>query len=237
MQTCSRCGESNPDSATICKKCRGTMTPVSNETIVCSRCGQRNPATARKCKNCHGSLPTATTGTKRCPYCAETIQAAAIVCRYCGRDLAELPKTAAQPTSQKKGTNWGCILAAIVAGILLVVWLLSQLSSPEPSSSPYRTRPTSAPSSYLVKYRVQGTGQQADVTYENEQGGTEQRDIPIPWVHTLTMKSGSFVYLATQSHDDATRTITCEIWVDGELYKTSSSSGKYVIATCSGRLP
>lgn len=103
------------------------------------------------------------------------------------------------------------------------------------------SRPTATPerpSAYEVEYRI--TSDPAAVvslTYENDTGGTAQEDgIITPWSITLSMPSGEVAYISAQGNEYAAE-ITCEIYVNGELAATSTSSGKFVIATCDGRLP
>lgn len=75
------------------------------------------------------------------------------------------------------------------------------------------------------------------LTYENETGGTAQEDgIRTPWTKTMTMDSGDFAYISAQGNQYAAE-ITCEIRVNGQLGATSTSSGSFVITTCSGRVP
>ena len=87
---------------------------------------------------------------------------------------------------------------------------------------------------YRVKYKVGGTTSQASVTYQNAEGGTEQMDVRVPWEKTIgTVERGGFLYLSAQNYEDS-GSITCEIWVDGRMWKHSTSSGAYVIASCNG---
>lgn len=92
--------------------------------------------------------------------------------------------------------------------------------------------------SYLVKYKVTGTADSVSVTYANEDGGTSQKsEVYLPWSHTMyPMKSRDFVYISAQNNGKY-GSVTTEIYVDGELFKTSSSDGAYVIATSSELLP
>lgn len=89
------------------------------------------------------------------------------------------------------------------------------------------------PQSHYIMYKVSGTAYSGSVTYENAQGGTEQQDISIPWTTYLTVTDGAFLYLSVQNNHE-TGSVTCEIWVDGSEWKSSTSSGGYVIADCSG---
>jgi len=152
--------------------------------------------------------------SKKCPYCAETIKAEATVCRHCGRDLRNTSSF-----FKKKWPVWIAISLLVLCGVFGVLWfILSALPS----------------TYYRVTYKITGTASQASLTYENEQGGTEQTKVVIPWQETMTVKRGSFLYLSAQN-DDESGSVTCEIWVDGVKWRDSTSRGAYVISTCSGR--
>lgn len=100
------------------------------------------------------------------------------------------------------------------------------LEDQEPAARPATT--------YTVRYRVGGTASKADITIENESGGTEQKTVNVPWSETFEAERGQFVYVSAQSQDDASRKINCEITVNGETLETAESSGRFVIASCSG---
>lgn len=91
-------------------------------------------------------------------------------------------------------------------------------------------------SSIDVKYKVTGTAETVDVTYENSSGGVSQEsDVEVPWSYSFTGEPGDFVYISAQNQGQ-TGTVTVTIYRDGDVFKTSTSEGAYVIATASGTL-
>jgi len=95
------------------------------------------------------------------------------------------------------------------------------------------------PEWHTVKYRVSGTAQSVDVTYENSDGGTSQEGPigiqPIAWMYTFSATSGTWVYISAQNQGESGSVIV-DIIKDGETFKHSRSEGAYVIATCSGTI-
>ena len=88
-----------------------------------------------------------------------------------------------------------------------------------------------------VKYEVTGTATAVDLTIENDNGGTSQySDQATPWTYSFTGYPGDFIYVSAQNQGDS-GTVTATIYIDGEVYKTSTSDGAYVIATASGSIP
>ncbi|MFZ0546246.1 MAG: hypothetical protein WAM60_12445 [Candidatus Promineifilaceae bacterium] len=129
------------------------------------------------------------------------------------------------------------LLAAVVLGIagcvcvtIIGFVVLSQVVVADPQPD------------YYVEYVVTGGIYSASLTYENQSGNTEQRDIIqgtimniTPWTLGFSANYGDFVYLSAQNnHNDGT--ITCEIKVNGKVIESATSQGAYVIATCSGRV-
>ena len=88
---------------------------------------------------------------------------------------------------------------------------------------------------YNVKYSVTGTASHVFITYENSSGGTSQEDTTSPWSYTFTAEIGFWTYLSAQNQDDCGSVIVT-IYRDGEVFKTSTSNGGYVIATVDGEL-
>jgi hypothetical protein len=89
---------------------------------------------------------------------------------------------------------------------------------------------------YGVKYEVTGSAQSVDLTYQNEDGGTSQlSDVSLPWSLSFKGDALDFVYISAQNQGE-TGTVTATIYRDGEQFKSSTSSGAYVIASADGSL-
>lgn len=88
-----------------------------------------------------------------------------------------------------------------------------------------------------VKYEVTGTAALVDITIENEDGGTSQfSGVATPWSYNFSAPQDAFVYVSAQNQTDA-GSVTTSIYVNAELFKVSTSSGAYVIATAYGSVP
>jgi hypothetical protein len=80
-----------------------------------------------------------------------------------------------------------------------------------------------------------GTAYSASLTYQNADGGTEQKDARLPWEWSFAAVSGQFVYISGQNAASS-GSVTCAILLDHVVVKTSTSDGAYTIASCSGKL-
>lgn len=129
-------------------------------------------------------------------------------------------------------------IALPVAGVSLAVLAVAGCASSPGAVDAF------VPTSHTVEYVIDGTTDGVNLTFTNEQGGTEQvNEKALPLVDAsgapvhlrAQMPAGSFAYVAAQNTRDS-GTIGCKILVDGHMYKQSTSSGGYVIATCSTRL-
>jgi hypothetical protein len=124
----------------------------------------------------------------------------------------------------------------VIIGIILIACVWTAVSHPELFSG---SKNSTVPKEYQIKYSVTGSASHASLTYENATGGTEQIDgARVPWQLEFTIPRGqrSFLYISAQNQDNSGSSIVCEIWVDGVPVKSATSSGAYVIATCSGSI-
>lgn len=117
-------------------------------------------------------------------------------------------------------------MSSSIATMLIVIglWLglaLSCCGSARSNSSATRQ----------AKYQVSGTGL-ASLTYSNAQGGTEQKEVQLPWSTSFAVRDGAFLYLSAQNKEEH-GSITVDILVDRQILKTSTSEGGYTIASAS----
>ncbi len=85
-----------------------------------------------------------------------------------------------------------------------------------------------------VVYKITGTADSVSVTLSNASGGTEQYgNVYLPKEYRYYSFDSWFLYISAQNNGE-TGTVIVSIYVDGILYKTSTSSGAYVIANASG---
>ncbi len=104
-------------------------------------------------------------------------------------------------------------------------------ASVAPSPTP---TPTPSPKEAGVTYRVEGTAASSSVTYINDQGGTQQDKVSVPWEKAYPdMGVAKFAYLSAQNDGDS-GSVTCKILHDGKEWKVSTSTAPYGIASCSG---
>lgn len=107
--------------------------------------------------------------------------------------------------------------------------------TPPPPASSAEQATIDQPSTYLVTYEVVGTARSADLTYQNAEGDTVQKTIHTPWRLNLEAAPGAFLYLSAQNNN-ASGSVTCRIYVTGQLVRHATSTGAYKICDVSGTL-
>lgn len=134
------------------------------------------------------------------------------------------------PHSQRSssGVKKGPGMIKIGLGLVVVVGIANGLLRTETKSNDTEAV------IHNVEYAVTGIATtEASLTYSNNQGGTEQQTVTLPWSKTMPMIKGQHFYLSAQN-SESTGTIYAQISVDGKLVKLSESSGAYTIATAHG---
>ena len=146
------------------------------------------------------------------------------------------PPSPASPSVSQPWARRNAALIWLVALLALIggcIYLGSRKSSSVPS--------TPASLVHKVTLEVTGSTTVADITAKVGSGESQQSGIAVPLTtegggpFTRTAVDGDFLYLSAQNGKDY-GSITCTIKVDGVTVLTNTSSGGYVIATCSGRL-
>lgn len=89
---------------------------------------------------------------------------------------------------------------------------------------------------YSVEYVITGVfaGNNANVTYSNSTGGTEQKNVIFPGsIKYPFFPVGGFMYISAQNQTSS-GSISVEIKVNDVHYKSATSTSAYGIATTSG---
>lgn len=130
-------------------------------------------------------------------------------------------------------------IVGLAVGVAVVYLLgqcaasVSEFADTTPARSAF-TPATRAVSMVNVVYEVTGTARNASLTITNQEGGTEQfESVAVPWRKTLRVEAGEFVYVSAQNNGEF-GTVGCRISANGATVESATSSGAYVIASCSG---
>jgi len=112
-------------------------------------------------------------------------------------------------------------MAALMAVVMVNTSCVVQVEDPTPRA---------------VKYTVRGGATMASLTYQNESGGTEQKDVVLPWPLAFHAKQGAFVYLSVQKKFESAN-LEAVITVNGKILQQAESTPPYGIASVSGSVP
>ena len=97
---------------------------------------------------------------------------------------------------------------------------------------------SSGPTMTTIVYEVSGTTSEiSSITISNSDGGTSQyTDITtLPWTYTFSVSSDEYTFLYVSAQNGTkSESVTVKIYKNDSVYKESTSSGAYVIATASG---
>lgn len=92
-------------------------------------------------------------------------------------------------------------------------------------------------STHEILYSVDNnSGEKANsISYISGEGIAQATDVQLPWTFSFTSSGGGAVSLVAQNMDDTpSAVITCKILVDGEVFKTVTSTGGYALCTAAG---
>ncbi len=147
-KTCQSCGSPQPTDVAFQSKADEQLITDAQKLeqakkgpdIHCGFCGARNPADAVVCSQCGGDLKQGKAreagkvmgGLQKeaeaktlCPNCRTENPADAQLCAKCGAPLnAAIP----HPQEPKKGPSLGCLIALGIAGLLLIIGIISLIS-------------------------------------------------------------------------------------------------------------
>jgi hypothetical protein len=85
-----------------------------------------------------------------------------------------------------------------------------------------------------VTYEVVGDADSVNIVLSNDTGGTEEyNDVPLPFRMDYGGFNERYVYLYAYNNGDS-GSMTLNIYVNGKIFKTASSSGPYTNATVYG---
>jgi len=148
---------------------------------------------------------------------------ALIKCKECNKEVSSTAGDC--PACGAKVVAPGSVIAVVVAAALCA-WFLY----------PTLLEGLAGTEVHAVEYVVEGTARTAGVTYHNEQGGTQQEMVRVPWSMTMPMETGDFLYVSAQNQAESGE-LTIRILVDGNEFKRSDARGGYTIASASGSCP
>ena len=136
-----------------------------------------------------------------------------------------------QPPKRKQWPIHVAIIAGAVVVLLGAMAMLNRNAAPEATSHTVIYQADGAGTSagtFTLETPTGSQQEQGGLPLKNQQGGT---GLAFPGFH-----SGDFVYLSVQN-TSTSGAVTCRIVVDGLTISENTSTGGYVIATCSGRVP
>jgi hypothetical protein len=144
---------------------------------------------------------------------------------------------------QEKKSSFGRLFGILFVIIAVIVGAIALKGNYTSSEGRNINKGESSNKSFKVariKYEVTGTASSANITQTNPDGGIEQYSnvkLPGSYAFSVPIRRGSFDYYhaSISAQNNGSRgSITVTIYVNGKIFKTSTSSGAYVIASADG---
>ena len=144
-------------------------------------------------------------------------------------------------TQSKKNTFIGCGILTVIVIILAVVLGACATGEPTEPTEPIDTGP---PVSYpTVVYEITGSAEYVDVLLNGptrlggEVGVAGNRlqflEVPVPVTYTYEDFDENYIYISAQNQGGS-GTVTVTVYIDGELWKTKTTSNPYGFVSVSG---
>ena len=88
-----------------------------------------------------------------------------------------------------------------------------------------------------TEYRASGTATRVSLTYETEDGIEQIGSSALPWAYSRKADDGDFLSVSAHIIEGGDLdTVTVQIYKNGDVFKTATSSGFGSIATAAGTL-
>jgi len=139
-------------------------------------------------------------------------------------------KTITPVVEQKKSNPLYLIIFAVVSVFLVLCCLIAVFGNSNGTPTSTNSGGGGIVSGLEIKYVIKGTASSAFLTYYNATGGMEQQNISIPFEMNMNVDFGAPLSLVAQNNGSGS--ITCEIWTNGQLTKTSTTTAEYGVVTC-----
>jgi hypothetical protein len=141
------------------------------------------------------------------------------------------------PTQQqlpKKRHTVRRIFLGLVVLVAIIIVIVVATNSGGGSNGGSTGGSSPAAGGHTVVYSVSGTATSVSVDYVKDDNlGQAQQDVKVPWHTGVDMGNNLVGAQLIVQNKGASGSVTCKITDNGKVVSTTTSSGAYVIATCS----